>query len=699
MWLFVVALALGAVAWNINAANAGDGGVAGGGSTGLTWFANSPAPDPLNPVFDATNPSGTPIRKFIDKLPGLGPANANLLGQYIPIAAANTRTFPGNDYYRIGEVEYTEQLHRDLPKATRLRGYLDMSSTTNKPHYLGPLILAKKNRAVRLLVTNSLPIGTAGQLFIPTDGLLMGAGMGPLGTTGGNYTQNRASVHLHGGFTPWSSDGTPHQYFTPAGDPTPYKKDASFRNVSDMVGVGKVIPNPTPGDGLGTYYYTNAQSGRLMFYHEHAVGITRLGVYVGLAAPYLLTDPTEDDLIDNQKVIPGTGAGVYKYGIPLVIQDRTFVPNNIDAQDSAWNPWRTAYSIAGGVYGDLWFPHKYEPNQDPRDNSGASQFGRWDYGPWFWPPQAIANPINDITQSPGAAHQMPGMTKLDPNNSSTADPWSYNTSAVPEAFMDTMMVNGHPYPYLDVQPQAYRFRVLNACNDRNINLSLFVADNGGGGSGAVATATIDIPSQTVTGFTGFSGGANYTSAPNVYIYGGGGTGAAAVATMTAQPVATLTLLNGGSGYSNPKVSIKGGGGIGATATAIVSGGVITSITLGNHGSGYTTAPLVSITGGQASGQRPWQPLSPPKPFQRHHPDQPWHRLYRAPPTIQIGGPSEVKMVNAVGGDPGLPGRLADGWPGGRRAGLAGGGSQDDPDRLRRRPPAAAGGDPQRAGGL
>ena len=63
--------------------------------------------------------------------------------------------------------------------------------------------------------------------------------MGPLGTTGGYYTQNRAVFHLHGGFTPWSSDGTPHQCFTPAGDPTPYKKDASFRNVSDMVGVGK----------------------------------------------------------------------------------------------------------------------------------------------------------------------------------------------------------------------------------------------------------------------------------------------------------------------------------------------------------------------------------------------------------------------------------------------------------------------------
>ena len=48
--------------------------------------------------------------------------------------------------------------------------------------------------------------------------------------------------------------------------------------------------------GQQTLYYTNQQSGRLMFYHDHAVGITRLNVYAGMAAGYLIHDPVEDDL-------------------------------------------------------------------------------------------------------------------------------------------------------------------------------------------------------------------------------------------------------------------------------------------------------------------------------------------------------------------------------------------------------------------
>ena len=34
------------------------------------------------------------------------------------------------------------------------------------------------------------------------------------------YTENRATLHLHGGITPWISDGTPHQWITPAGENT-----------------------------------------------------------------------------------------------------------------------------------------------------------------------------------------------------------------------------------------------------------------------------------------------------------------------------------------------------------------------------------------------------------------------------------------------------------------------------------------------
>ena len=65
---------------------------------------------------------------------------------------------------------------------------------------------------------NKLPTGAGGDLFIPTDTTAMGAGMGPDGVH--MYKQNRATLHLHGGATPWISDGTPHQWTTPADENT-----------------------------------------------------------------------------------------------------------------------------------------------------------------------------------------------------------------------------------------------------------------------------------------------------------------------------------------------------------------------------------------------------------------------------------------------------------------------------------------------
>ena len=118
-----------------------------------------------------------------------------------------------------------------------------------------------------------------------------------------------------------------------------------------------------PGPGKLTFYYTNQQSGRLMFYHDHAVAITRLNVYAGQAAGYLIHDPVEDNLI-NTGVIPNQGGGVYNWGIPLIIQDKSFVPLDVSTvQDDKWN-------LAWGGYCDLYFPHIYEPNQDLTDPSG-----------------------------------------------------------------------------------------------------------------------------------------------------------------------------------------------------------------------------------------------------------------------------------------------------------------------------------------
>ena len=35
------------------------------------------------------------------------------------------------------------------------------------------------------------------------------------------FKDNRATLHLHGGITPWISDGTPHQWITPAAKTPP----------------------------------------------------------------------------------------------------------------------------------------------------------------------------------------------------------------------------------------------------------------------------------------------------------------------------------------------------------------------------------------------------------------------------------------------------------------------------------------------
>ncbi|HEY6936291.1 MAG TPA: choice-of-anchor D domain-containing protein [Terriglobales bacterium] len=406
------------------------------------------------------------MRKFVD---GLGAP---------PFAVPNTVTFPGSDYYVIGLVEYTQKMHTDLP-STKVRGYVQLNGGSGTPSYLGPIILAQKNRPVRVLFKNMLPTGAGGNLFIPVDATYMGAGA--------PYAQNRATLHLHGGNTPWISDGTPHQWTTPPGESVP-QRGVSTQFVPDMWfdGSGNLIAScagqptcPTtgatndPGAGNMTFFWTNQQGGRLMFYHDHAYGITRLNVYAGEAAGYLLYDPVEEAALANATA-PGTLAatpdGTHLY--PLVIQDKTFVPSaaQLKAEDPTWTSGGYGTTPGAANPGDLWFPHVYVPNQNPADPDGVNAFGRWDYGPWFFPPQTnlTAGPLT----VPCTSSAFPGATLLD-------CPITPNPSGTPEGFMDTPVVNGVAYPVLKVAPAAYRFQILSAGNDRSWNLQLYVADSTG----------------------------------------------------------------------------------------------------------------------------------------------------------------------------------------------------------------------------
>ncbi len=480
------------------------------------------------PTVTAGVPSGG-IQKFVDGLPKLGPAGANNLGQYLPVAVPDTTTYPGADYYEIGLVQYREKMHTAL-NPTLLRGYVQLSTSVvpggqvalsnampdgttvpiaaysgvTPPHYLGPIIVATKNKPVRILFRNLLPTGSGGDLFIPVDSSLMGSGMGPMAMADpmdmGTVTDmvrnpmcsqspkspdcfkdNRATIHLHGGISPWISDGTPHQWITPAGEATPWPTGVSVRNVPDM---------PDPGPGAMTFYYTNQQSARLLFYHDHSWGITRLNVYSGEAAGYLITDDTEQKLV-NTGVIPGAADT-----LPLIIQDRTFVPNTAQmaALDPTWDYTRW------GKEGDLWYHHVYMTAQNPGDPSGMSPYGRWMFGPWFWPP---ATPMHPPIPNPrynmdplgpdGISGTLDDFTTPLATPCNLADPatWQYqvdpfcepalipgtpNISVGMEQFNDTPIVNGTAYPTTIVDPKPYRLRILNAANDRFFNLQWYVAD-------------------------------------------------------------------------------------------------------------------------------------------------------------------------------------------------------------------------------
>ncbi|MFZ1771763.1 MAG: fibronectin type III domain-containing protein, partial [Caldilinea sp.] len=486
------------------------------------------------------------IKKFTDPLPTLcAPPNCpsyatNPTAKYIPVGVPEAKTYNGiaADEYVIGLVQYRTLFSSSLPP-TLVRGYIQLETPANAaisqhfpvtnelldgtqvpvmkgdgtpwfavtpPQWLGPTILATKDKPVRIVFYNLLPNGAAGDLFLPTDSTMMGSGEGSMsmnmpvdqgsvmdGVRNPTCTQepkpaecfkdNRATLHLHGGITPWISDGTPHQWITPANENTAYPQGVSVGNVPDM------DVCTTANDGCQTFYYTNQQSARLMFYHDHAWGITRLNVYAGEAAGYLISDSTEQALLAS-----GT---IPTEQIPLLVQDRTFVPqdaqlidgdpaNGVYGQDPSWDKSRW------GGYGSFWYHHVYMPAQNPGDPGGMSAYGRWMYGPWFWPPAAdtvygpIANPYYNMDPATDFTTPLAVPCNLD-------DPatWQYqtdpfcepqqipgtpNVSAGMEQFNDTPIVNGVAYPTLTLEPKAYRMRILSVANDRFFNFQWYVGD-------------------------------------------------------------------------------------------------------------------------------------------------------------------------------------------------------------------------------
>lgn len=261
------------------------------------------------------------LEKFVDYLP--------IMEAIRPLTTKDKR-----HYYEIKMEEFSQKMHRDLPP-TRVWGY--------NRQVPGPTIEVNQGEPIEIKWDNQLP----SRHILPVDRSIHDS----------DLPEVRTVTHLHGGETPWPSDGYPEAWFT-----------------KDYKEVGPFFQKEI-------YEYPNKQQATMLWYHDHAMGMTRLNNYAGLAGAYIIRDKHEKSLH-----LPSGS-----YEIPLIIQDRSF-------------------------------------NED--------------------------GSLNYPTQPNDASEELP------------------NPSIVPAFIGDTILVNGKVWPYVEVEPRKYRFRILNASNTRSYSLYL-----------------------------------------------------------------------------------------------------------------------------------------------------------------------------------------------------------------------------------
>lgn len=349
----------------------------------------------LATIFGCSDDTDTVVVQGASKTTPLDPVQLQQFANplpLIPVATPQTITDNGITYeYYTVVVEQTTNYDFGLrrkdgtefinpatgqPIRTTVWGY-----TTNglKAGYLGATIEARSTlpgetgKPVRVKYINDLR-DQAGKLLakhlLTVDPTLYGANM--------EEPEVRIVTHLHGAHVEPDSDGHPETWIS--NDPT-----AMTGLPADLVTGRPARPN---GNTV-TYTYRNDQIAEQLWYHDHAMGITRLNVYAGLAANYILRDSHEDSL----NLPKGS------YEIPLVIQDKSF-------------------------------------NED-----------------------------GSLHYDSNALLKADGTQEVDANGKPVY-------TSKPEFFGNVVTVNGKAWPYLEVEPRKYRFRMLNGSDSRFYNIWL-----------------------------------------------------------------------------------------------------------------------------------------------------------------------------------------------------------------------------------
>lgn len=208
-----------------------------------------------------------PLCKFVDDLATFKPAVVDATAGYT---------------VKIGAYQIYQKFHRDLPATKQYAYGVDQKTAV----YPGPVIIAKKGVPNKIYWENKL---LDRQHMFTVDYTLM-EGI-PKPKMGGIPVV----PHRHGGESASDFDGHPQAWFTQFGEYGPTFKSRLYR-------------------------YNNQQNAAMLWFHDHALGWTRLNTVAGLAGLYIITDPKGEE-----KKLGWLPAG--KRDVPLAIADRLFFAN------------------------------------------------------------------------------------------------------------------------------------------------------------------------------------------------------------------------------------------------------------------------------------------------------------------------------------------------------------------------------------
>ncbi len=323
------------------------------------------------------------------------------------------------DYYEIAVRQFPQQILPAGFPATTVWGYGPVVAQNGPAIFNAPslTIEAKANKPVRIKWINQLLDANGSYLphLLPVDptlhwanppGGMAGRDTRPIfETTPGSYTGPVPIVtHVHGAVGVGDeSDGYAEAWYLPDANniPADYAREGTWYDYFALKAFNKY--EASWGPGFATFQYPNHNRASTIWYHDHALGMTRLNVYAGPAGFFIVRGGPSDVVLDSRfgtnAVLPGPAPalgdlpGTIYYEIPIAIQDRSF---NGD--------------------GSLYYP-------DTR--AFFDEFT----GPYV--PFSNVSPI-----------------------------WN------PEFFGNTIMVNGNTWPFLNVEQRRYRFRFLNGCQSR-----------------------------------------------------------------------------------------------------------------------------------------------------------------------------------------------------------------------------------------